>query len=172
GSNMMGLELGMYIKANKDKIGVIIICDKQDEPLKEKVYLSNMDECLVKPFGSRELVLKVQRVLMSQQVANTKDKRNILRLRYIEYDLDKRVVVCNGERLTLRRKEMKLLEYFLRNQGKVVTRDELLTNVWGAEINSSTNTVEVHLKRLRDKIEKPYGEKFLYTIHGIGYLAE
>lgn len=170
--SMDGLALGRYAKELDENTAVVIICDRDDESFKEKVYFANLDDCLVKPFGSRELTLKVQRVLQSRELNITEAERNVLTLRNIKYDLDKRVVYCNGERISLRRKEMKLLEYFLRNQGKVVTRDELLTNVWGVEINNSTNTVEVHLKRLRDKIEKPYGERFLFTIHGIGYLAE
>ena len=84
----------------------------------------------------------------------------------------KLIVRYKKERIYLRKKELMMLEFLMLNTGRVITRGEILEKVWDSEVSPFTNTVDVHMKRLRDKIEKPYGENYIETVHGIGYLVE
>lgn len=87
----------------------------------------------------------------------------------LSYNLDTRSVTLKGKEITLRRKEFDILEYLLINKGRVVSKEELLEHIWTAGLYSLSNTVEVHIKHLRDKIEKPDGIKIITTIKGFGY---
>ncbi|NHN86036.1 response regulator [Acetobacter musti] len=124
------------------------------------------DDYMIKPFALRELVARVQVLLRrSGPLQHT----TVLRVEDVELDLLTRTVTRSGEKIFLQPQEMKLLEYFMRNPGTVVSRQMLLKDVWHMEFPVRTNIVETHLSRLREKLgrnERP----LIRTVRGAGYV--
>jgi two-component system OmpR family response regulator len=99
-------------------------------------------------------------------------EETVLKVADLELNLIQRVVSRGGREIELRPREFHLLEYLLRNAGKVVTRTMLLERVWDFNFDPRTNVVETHISRLRGKIDKPFDEKLIKTVHGVGYIID
>lgn len=164
-----GEELCTLIKSRLKSTPVIIVTKLSTIADKERAFDSGADDYIVKPVNSRELKARLK---ASIRKLPRVESLKILSVRELSLDLNRRLVMYKTHRIDLRKKEMQLLEFLMINTGRVVTRIEILENVWDMNTNPFTNTVEVHLKRLRDKIEKPYNESFISTVHGIGYIME
>ena len=128
------------------------------------------DDYLVKPFAFSELVARIQ-VLLRRAWPQTNDV-TVLRLADLEVDLIRRRVIRSGQRLSLTNKEFNLLTLLLRRQGAVLSRSELAAQVWGMNFDSETNVVEVAVRRLRGKIDQPFGTPLLHTVRVMGYVLE
>ena len=168
---MDGEDLCALIKARVKNTPIMIISGKQSVADKDLAFNKGADDYLVKPFDIKELKSRMNVLIRRSSVGDTKTLDN-LTLRGISIDRMRRKALYKKERIKLRKKELLLLEFLLLNRGRILTRNEILENVWDSNINPFTNTVDVHIKRLRDKIEKPYNESFIETVHGVGYLVE
>ncbi|WP_326543709.1 heavy metal response regulator transcription factor [Pseudorhodoferax sp.] len=131
---------------------------------------SGADDYLVKPFAFSELVARIQ-VLLRRSAA-TPAEATALRLADLEVDLIRRRVTRAGQRVDLTNKEFNLLVLLLRRQGAVLSRTELAAQVWGMNFDSETNVVEVAVRRLRDKVDRPFARQLLHTVRGMGYVLE
>jgi heavy metal response regulator len=131
---------------------------------------SGADDYLVKPFAFSELVARIQGLL--RRASATPAEATVLRLADLEVDLIRRRVVRAGQRVDLTNKEFNLLTLLLRRQGAVVSRTELASQVWGMNFDSETNVVEVAVRRLRDKVDRPFARPLLHTVRGMGYVLE
>src|SRR5206468_13120512 len=130
------------------------------------------DDYVTKPFMSRELVARIRAVLRrrtdTEPVAPAAVEAGPVRM-----DVERHVVTVNGTGITLPLKEFELLEFLLRNAGRVLTRGQLIDRVWGSDYVGDTKTLDVHVKRLRSKIEPdPAAPKHLLTVRGLGYKYE
>lgn len=123
------------------------------------------DDYLVKPVAFSELLARLRSLLRRNSKAET-----VLRFENLQMDLLARKVTRHGEPIELTRREFELAEYFLRHKNEVVTRQMLARDVWKASTATWTNVIEVQVKSLRTKIERPGWEKLLHTIRGEGYL--
>ena len=123
------------------------------------------DDYLVKPVAFSELLARLRSLLRRNAVSET-----VLRYETLQMDLLSRKVTRNGETLELTRREFELAEYFLRHKNEVVTRQMLARDVWKASTATWTNVIEVQVKSLRNKIERPEWDKVLHTVRGEGYL--
>jgi DNA-binding response OmpR family regulator len=134
----------------------------------DKVTLldAGADDCLSKPFSFAELAARIR--ALSRRNAVMCDL-NRLEVDDVMMNLASGEVFHRGIKILLRRKEYLVLEYLLRQAGRVITRDMLLEQVWEAESDPFTNTVDVHIKFLRDKLDKAFGSNHILTIHGVGY---
>ena len=130
---------------------------------------SGGDDYLTKPFAFVELLARVEALIRrdSQQSENS-----FLTIGDIEMDILARTVKRQGKRVYLHPREFKLLEYLLRNANQVVTRTMLLENVWEYHFDPQTNVIDVHISRLRQKIDKPFEKPILQTIRGDGYMIK
>ena len=127
------------------------------------------DDCLVKPFDFSELLARLQALLRraSGLAAPTR-----LEVGDLSMDLLSREVVRAGRRLDLRPREHALLEYLMRNPGRVVSRTALLSRVWGYSFSPHTNAVDVLVSRLRDKLDQGFPTRMLHTVRGAGYVLK
>lgn len=124
------------------------------------------DDYLVKPFAMAELIARVEALGRRKGAPQTQTK---LTCGDLEMDLISRDVRRDNVKIDLQPREFKLLEYLLRNAGRVVTRSMLLENVWGYHFDPQTNVIDVHISRLRGKIDKEFDTPLLETVRGAGY---
>jgi two-component system OmpR family response regulator len=124
------------------------------------------DDYLVKPFAFAELLARVNALARRPPPS---DVQTHLRVADLELDLVKRRVTRAGKRIDLQPQEFKLLEYLMRNAGRVVTRTMLLENVWDFHFDPQTTVVETHISRLRGKIDQEFGTPLIHTVRGSGY---
>ncbi len=167
--DMDGQDLCSMLKARMKNTPILILTNLDSVSDKERAFENGADDYLVKPVNTRELKARLK---ASIRKSPRLDELGVLKVRDLVMDLDKRLVSYRGERVDLRKKEMQVLEFLMFNKGRVVTRMEVLENVWDMNTNPFTNTVEVHIKRIRDKIDLRFNDSFIYTRHGIGYLFE
>jgi len=125
------------------------------------------DDYLVKPFAFSELLARLEALARR---GDTEKAETRLRVGCLEMDLLTRTVQREGRTIALQPKEFKLLEYLMRNAGHVVTRTMLLEKVWGYHFDPQTNVIDVHVSRLRGKIDKGFDQPLLHTVRGAGYV--
>ena len=170
--DMDGEDLCSLMKMRLSGTPILIISSKATVSEKDSVFARGADDFLNKPISGQELKARMNVLLRRYENSQNKFDIRIVKLRGLSLDRDRRVVSYKKDRIYVRKKEFQLLEFLMLNQGKVITRGELLENVWDMNVSLFTNTVDVHIKRLRDKLEKPYGQTYFETIHGVGYLCE
>jgi two-component system, OmpR family, response regulator RegX3 len=148
----------------------IIMLTAKDGEIDKVVGLElGADDYVTKPYSARELVARIRAVLRRRGEAEpTQDA--VLAAGPVRMDVERHVVAVDGETVALPLKEFDLLELLLRNAGRVLTRGQLIDRVWGSDYVGDTKTLDVHVKRLRAKIEPdPANPKFLLTVRGLGY---
>jgi two-component system, OmpR family, response regulator RegX3 len=153
----------------------IIMVTARDSEIDKVVGLElGADDYVTKPYSARELIARIRAVLRrggdGDDVGLTD---GVLEAGPVRMDVERHVVSVNGEPITLPLKEFDLLEYLMRNSGRVLTRGQLIDRVWGADYVGDTKTLDVHVKRLRSKIEAdPANPVHLVTVRGLGYKLE
>jgi two-component system response regulator RegX3 len=148
----------------------IIMVSAKDTEVDKVVGLElGADDYVTKPYSPRELVARIRAVLR-RGIADDIDDNPSLESGHVRMDVDRHLVTIGGSETKFPLKEFELLEYFLRNPGRVLTRGQLIDRVWGADYVGDTKTLDVHVKRLRAKIEKdPTNPTTLTTVRGLGY---
>ena len=151
----------------------IIMLTARDSEVDKVVGLElGADDYVTKPFSHRELVARIKAVLR-RRAEPEEASATALESGPVRMDIDRHRVTVDGEAVQLPLKEFELLEILLRNAGKVLTRQQLIDRVWGADYVGDTKTLDVHVKRLRAKIEpEPGAPKYLLTVRGLGYKYE
>ena len=153
----------------------VIMVTARDSEIDKVVGLElGADDYVTKPYSARELIARIRAVLRrGGEVADEDLALAVLESGPVRMDVERHTVAVKGESITLPLKEFDLLEYLLRNSGRVLTRGQLIDRVWGADYVGDTKTLDVHVKRLRSKIEPdPASPKHLVTVRGLGYKFE
>lgn len=127
------------------------------------------DDYLVKPFAFAELHARIEVLLRRKDASATRTR---LRVADLEMDLLSHKVVRAGQQLNLQPREFRLLEYLMKHAGQVVTRTMLLENVWDYHFDPQTNVIDVHISRLRQKLDKDFDAPLLKTVRGVGYMLD
>jgi len=158
----------------------VIMVTARDSEIDKVVGLElGADDYVTKPYSARELIARVRAVLRrggeggSEGDAQAWGGGAVLEAGPVRMDVERHVVSVNGADVALPLKEFDLLEYLLRNVGRVLTRGQLIDRVWGADYVGDTKTLDVHVKRLRSKVEHdPSAPRHLVTVRGLGYKFE
>ncbi|MDK6260448.1 MULTISPECIES: response regulator transcription factor [Corynebacterium] len=155
----------------------VIMVTARDSEIDKVVGLElGADDYVTKPYSSRELIARIRAVLRRQAVdteESEEEPERVLEVGRVRMDVERHTVTVDGEPVNMPLKEFDLLEYLLRNAGRVLTRGQLIDRIWGADYVGDTKTLDVHVKRLRSKIEQvPSRPRNLVTVRGLGYKFE
>ena len=165
---LSGTEVCRQIRQTSS-VPIIMVSAKDTEVDKVVGLELGADDYVTKPYSPRELVARIRAVLRRGTVDEIDDTAS-LEVGRIRMDVDRHLVSVDGDEVRLPLKEFELLEFFLRNPGRVLTRGQLIDRVWGADYVGDTKTLDVHVKRLRAKIERdPANPVTLTTVRGLGY---
>jgi DNA-binding response OmpR family regulator len=165
-----GIDLILQLRRSGVTCPVLILSARRSVDDRVKGLELGGDDYLTKPFAVAELLARM-RNLLRRNSTQTEDTTR-LRVRDLELDMLKRRATRGNEVLNLSPQEFVLLEYLCRHAGRVVTRSMLLTEVWGMRIQPDTNVVDVHIYRLRGKIDTEGREPLIKTLRGIGYVLK
>ena len=167
-----GIEVCRQIRA-KSKIPIIMLTAKDSEVDKVVGLEIGADDYVTKPYSSRELVARIRAVLRRNGNDEIESASGLLTVGGVKMDVDRHQVSVNGIPVSLPLKEFELLEFLMRNAGRVLTRMQLIDRVWGSDYVGDTKTLDVHIKRLRAKIETdPANPTVIQTVRGLGYKME
>jgi two-component system response regulator RegX3 len=166
-----GTEVCRELRA-RSNVPVIMLTAKDSEVDKVVGLELGADDYVTKPFSSRELVARIRAVLRRQGDVEELAPAT-LEAGPVRMDVERHIVSVSGQSVQLPLKEFELLEVLLRNAGRVLTRMQLIDRVWGADYVGDTKTLDVHVKRLRAKIEpSPSAPRYIVTVRGLGYKFE
>jgi len=157
---------------HRSSVPVIMLTAKDSEIDKVVGLEMGADDYVTKPYSSRELLARIKAVLRRGQEPDDLMPAT-LESGPVRMDVERHVVTVNGAHIALPLKEFELLEMLLRNSGRVLTRMQLIDRVWGSDYVGDTKTLDVHVKRLRSKVEPdPASPRFIVTVRGLGYKFE
>ena len=167
-----GTEVCRQIRS-KSKVPIIMLTAKDSEVDKVVGLEIGADDYVTKPYSARELVARINAVLRRNTGDGVSVDPGVMTVNGIRMDIDRHQVSVNGIPVSLPLKEFELLEFLMRNAGRVLTRIQLIDRVWGSDYVGDTKTLDVHIKRIRAKIEiDPADPKIIQTVRGLGYKME
>lgn len=166
-----GTEVCRQIRT-RSNVPVIMLTAKDSEVDKVVGLELGADDYVTKPYSSRELIARI-RAVMRRQGEEDLSVEGTISAGPVRMDIERHIVTVNGEQQQLPLKEFELLEFLVRNSGRVLTRSQLIDRVWGSDYFGDTKTLDVHIKRLRAKVEAdPANPLFIQTVRGLGYKFE
>ena len=163
-----GLTVIRTLRASANGTPVLILSALGEVDDRVKGLKAGGDDYLVKPFAFSELLARLEALVRRAKGAGD-NQATVLRAADLEMDLLRREVRRNGQPIDLQPREFQLLEFLLRHTGQVVTRTMLLEGVWDYHFDPQTNVIDVHISRLRSKIDRGFERPLLHTVRGIGY---
>ncbi|WP_417433613.1 winged helix-turn-helix domain-containing protein [Kiloniella sp.] len=166
-----GLTIIRTLRGSDNHTPVLILSALGEVDDRVKGLRSGGDDYLVKPFAFAELLARIE-VLAKRNGPQGNQQETQLTAQDLEVDLLSRKVRRGGQAIELQSREFRLLEYLLKHKGQVVTRTMLLENVWDYHFDPQTNVIDVHISRLRGKVDKDFDVSLIKTIRGAGYIIE
>ncbi len=167
---LSGIEVCRRLRQTSD-LPVIMLTAKDDVCDKVNGLDTGADDYMTKPFAIEELLARIRNILQRRlKQRNTPLTSEPLRLGGLAMDIDAHTVHFNRNEISLTKREFDLLEYLMRHQNIVVTRDKLLDQVWGYDYAGDTNVVDVYIRYLRSKIDDPFNVSLIHTVRGVGYV--
>jgi len=169
---MSGVDVCREIRT-RSLVPIIMVTAKDSEVDKVVGLEIGADDYVVKPYSTRELLARIKAVLRRGAAPESNETRSVLEAGPVRLDTERHAVTVNGEPVTLPLKEFELLEYLMDNTNRVLTRGQIIDRVWGSNYYGDTKTLDVHVKRIRSKIEPdPANPKLIVTVRGLGYKFE
>jgi len=163
-----GLEVLKRLRANKNNVPILILTARDSVEDRVKGLDGGCDDYLTKPFAFVEFLARVRALLRRENV----EKEPFLKIADLSLSLVTHKVTRSGKEIELTSKEYALLEYFMRNPDKVLTRAMISEHVWDYHFDSLTNVIDVYVNYLRKKIDRDYEPKLIHTIRGVGYMMK
>lgn len=158
-----GIEIAKHIKIENPKTKIIFLTSKS--MLEDKLYgfENGADDYITKPFSYEELLARIKAVLRRENQSNQ------IKLKDLIIDLNEQLIYKDQNSIKLSKKEFDILKFLAINKEKVFNKEEIIEKIWGIDADVLPNTVEVFVKSIRDKVEKPFGITVIETIRGFGY---
>ncbi len=164
-----GFELCKKLRQTNEHIPVLMLTALGTTEDKLSGFESGADDYLLKPFEFRELLARL-RSLLKRSNSGQNNQSNLLRVADLEMDLDTKMVKRGDKRIDLTAKEFALLEFFMKNKGRVVNRVEIAEQIWDITFETGTNVIDVYVNFLRKKVDKEFEHKLIHTQIGMGYI--
>lgn len=168
---MDGIQLCKRIRATDNQVPILMLTALDSTENIVTGLESGADDYLAKPFKMAELAARLK-TLMRRGGTNTNQPKNIYVSADLELDADAKILTQNGQTVSLSPTEYRLMEYFLKNQKKVLSRIQILENVWDINFNMGTNVVDVYINYLRKKLDKTNLTRYIQTVFGMGYIMK
>ncbi|CRZ35721.1 DNA-binding response OmpR family regulator [Herbinix hemicellulosilytica] len=165
-----GIEVCRRIR-QESQVPIIMLTAKDDVSDKVAGLDTGADDYMTKPFAIEELLARI-RVALNRKRNQKEPKNDILQIGDLKINMASRSVFYKDDELTLTKKEYELLEYMVRNKNIVLSREQLLNQVWDYEYFGDTNVVDVYIRYLRQKIDEKYGIHLISTVRGVGYIIK
>ncbi len=165
---MNGLELCKYLRAEGIQTPILMLTALSTTEDKLVGFEAGADDYLAKPFDFKEFLARVKALIKRSN--QTLIEAQVLKFADLELDLTSKIVTRSGQKINLTAKEFQLMEYFLRNQEKVISKAEIAENIWEVEDEGSSNLIEVYVNYLRKKVDKGFPSKLIHTQFGMGYI--
>ena len=161
-----GFEVIKRIRAKKNKVPILLLTARDNIDDKVKGLDYGADDYLVKPFIFEELMARI-RVLLRRNSGNAD---NVVKIANLKVDLDAKTVFRDDLLIKLSGREYSILEYLIRNKGKILSRERIEDHIWNYDYEGGTNVIDVYIRYLRKKIDDSYTPKLIHTIRGLGYV--
>lgn len=161
-----GFEVIKRIRAKKNKVPILLLTARDNIDDKVKGLDYGADDYLVKPFIFEELMARI-RVLLRRNSGNAD---NVVTIANLKVDLDAKTVFRDDLLIKLSGREYSILEYLIRNKGKILSRERIEDHIWNYDYEGGTNVIDVYIRYLRKKIDDNYTPKLIHTIRGLGYV--
>jgi heavy metal response regulator len=166
-----GLSLCRQLRSEKSDLPILMLSARDSLPDKVQGLDAGAHDYLTKPFAFEELLARV-RVLLRGKTGSPESAASVLSCADLTMDLVSHSVARSGTKINLTAKEFSLLEYFLRHQGKAVTRTMIAEHVWDINFDTDTNVIDVYVSYLRDKVDRGHSRKLIHTLRGRGYMLK
>lgn len=165
-----GIDLCKKLRGQGVRTPVLMLTALSTTDNKVAGFDAGADDYLVKPFEFKELIARLRAITKRNTMSGLSS--NVLSISDLEMNIDEKVVKRAGKRIDLTAKEFSLLEFFLRNQNRVISRSEISEKVWDIHFDTGTNVIDVYVNFLRKKIDKDFEPKLLHTVIGMGYVLK
>jgi heavy metal response regulator len=163
-----GFEVLKSLRANGIQTPILILTAKGSIDDKVEGLNSGADDYLTKPFAFAELIARIRSLLRR----TSSEKSNIIKVADLELDTVKHIAKRGEKIIELTAREYSLLEYFMRNKGRVLTRTMIAEHIWDYHFDTGSNIIDVYVRRLRKKIDEGFPKKLIHTIRGVGYIIK
>lgn len=163
-----GLTIVKSVRASNNPVPILVLSALGEVDERVKGLRAGGDDYLTKPFAFSELLARIE--ALARRGVTQEEEASILEVAGLKMDVSGRVVSRDGRVIELMPREFRLLEYLMRHAGQVVTRTMLLEGVWEYHFDPQTNVIDVHISRLRKKVDKGYDQSLIHTIRGAGYV--
>jgi two-component system OmpR family response regulator len=167
--DISGLDVCLELRQLYPNTPLLILSATHDANTKVALFEAGADDFLAKPFAVAELRARLFALLKRTDYTKEGRGEQVLRVGNLVLDPLSQQVERSGRPIKLRRKEFEILEYLMRNRNSIVTRAMIMDNVWDSGSSSWNSTINVHIKRVRDKVDRPYKRKLIKTAYGLGY---
>lgn len=164
-----GLELCGHIRTISTQVPILIVTGVDTTASRVELLEAGADDYIAKPFEPPEFIARVQALLRR---AERSEILSLIHIGDLTIDTASRTVTRNAQPIILRRKEFDILECLSRNRGRVMTRKMIIDHAWSSSTASWTGSVDVHIKQLRDKVDKPFAHPLIKTVYGVGYMIK
>ncbi|MGF7216891.1 DNA-binding response OmpR family regulator [Spirosoma lacussanchae] len=167
---LSGVELAQYIRTRNTQLPILMLTALDSTTDKLMGFEAGADDYLVKPFDFLELLARIRALL--RRATPPDESEAVLKMADLELDLREKVARRMGQSIDLTAREFSLLEYLMRNQGRVVSRVDIASQVWDLNFDTGTNVIDVYINYLRNKIDKDAPVKLIHTVIGLGYVLK
>lgn len=169
--DMSGLEVCAKIRESNTQVPILMLTALGSMADKLSGFEVGTDDYLVKPFDFMELLVRVK-ALLKRSTPSSTSPNEILKVADLELDLAQKLAFRGGRQIELTAKEYSLLEYLMRNRGRVISKVDIAENVWDINFDTGTNFIEVYINYLRNKVDKGFENKLIHTVVGMGYVLK